>query len=111
VGHITQVAREALSNVVQHAAASHVIVGLAYNGGTTTLTIADDGQGMAPSALEEGRYQGNGLGNIRTRARMLDGDLLIDSQPDEGVTLALTIPCHDSRPVELIGEGLGAIEG
>jgi signal transduction histidine kinase len=100
VAHVTQVAREALSNVVQHADATHVSVSLAYRGEATVLTVTDDGKGMALDALDDGAYQGEGMTNMQARARMLGGELVLDSEPGHGLRLALMIPCDGQKKVE-----------
>src|SRR6185437_3392119 len=85
-----QVAREALSNVVRHAAAAHVSVALTVDDGRIRLTIKDDGMGFETVAA--GRRQGDGLRNMYQRANAMDGDLAIDSQRGAGTTLRLTVP-------------------
>jgi signal transduction histidine kinase len=97
VAHITQIAREALSNVVQHASASHVTVSLSYLGYATRLAVVDNGQGAPLDSLdqEEHEYLSQGLANMQARARLMDGLLDVDSRPGEGFRLVLTIPCHD----------------
>jgi signal transduction histidine kinase len=97
VSQIRQIAREALSNVVQHAKAKHVTVELSYLGNSTRLAILDDGTGIAPGILSDGIHQGQGLANMQARARMLGGELTMDSNPGHGLGLVLTIPC-DSKP-------------
>jgi signal transduction histidine kinase len=97
VGHITQFAREALSNVVQHANASHVTVNLSYLGNATRLTISDDGQGIPVDALANGSHQSQGIANMQARARMLDGRLDLESRRGQGLQLVLTIPCDNGR--------------
>jgi signal transduction histidine kinase len=97
VGHITQIAREALSNVVQHASASHVSVCLSYLGHATRLTISDDGQGIPADALDNGGHQSQGIANMQARARMLGGSLDLESRPGQGLHLVLTIPCDNGR--------------
>ena len=94
VGHVTQIAREALSNVVQHASASRVSVGLCYQGDSTRLTVTDDGQGMDLSSATDGD-DGQGIANMHARARMLGGTLGVVSEPGAGLALALTIPCSE----------------
>jgi len=86
--HLFQIVREALSNVARHAKARRVEVLVAYGEETLRLRIADDGVGMAPSFLGSGQ----GLRNIRERARLLGGTLDIDSAPGRGVTLTVTMP-------------------
>jgi Signal transduction histidine kinase len=86
--HILQIAREALANVARHAHARRVDVRLTYDTRTLQLQIADDGVGLAMTPTATGQ----GLRNIRERARLLDGTLDIDSAPGQGVTITLTVP-------------------
>ncbi|MCX7854662.1 MAG: sensor histidine kinase [Anaerolineae bacterium] len=86
--HILQIAREALANVARHAHARRVDVRLIYDTRTLQLRIADDGVGLAMTPTATGQ----GMRNIRERARLLDGTLDIDSAPGQGVTITLTVP-------------------
>jgi signal transduction histidine kinase len=95
IAHITQIAREALSNVVQHAGASRVTVNLTYQGDHTCLTVSDNGKGIDPDSVTDRTYQGQGIANMRARARMLGGDLILDSKAGQGLRLELTVPCKD----------------
>jgi signal transduction histidine kinase len=97
LSHITQIAREALSNVVQHADAQHVTVGLAYMGDCTELTIADNGNGMTNAPSAKGAHHGQGIANMQERARMLGGQLLIQGEPGNGSRLVLSVPCGSSN--------------
>jgi len=91
IAHFTQVAREALSNVAQHAEASRVWVNLDYRGKTTCLTVSDDGRGLG--SPEERSHDGHGLTNMQARAKMLGGELLLESPPEGGLKLTLVVPC------------------
>jgi signal transduction histidine kinase len=104
VAHITQVAREALSNVVQHTEATHVTVSLAYIGHATQLSIKDNGRGMNLDDLRNHGRMGQGLSNIQTRARLMNAELDLSSQPGQGFQLILTIPCDDSRHLQRIDD-------
>jgi signal transduction histidine kinase len=105
IGHVTQIAREALSNVVQHAEATHVTVNLTYLGGSTRLILADDGKGMNLHSLPEDISQGQGMSNMQARARLLGGDLVLDSEPGHGLQLTLTIPCDGQESLDPRYEG------
>jgi signal transduction histidine kinase len=97
VAHVIQIAREALSNVAQHAQAGHAIVSLTYRGDSTILTVADDGRGIDPAGLARSNHQGQGIANMRARAHLLGGELRLESEPGHGVQLVLTVPCEGSR--------------
>ena len=87
-GHVFQIVREALSNVARHAQARRVEVHVSYGEDALRLRIADDGVGLVSTAVRGGQ----GLRNIRERARLLGGTLDIDSAPGKGVTVTLTVP-------------------
>lgn len=87
--NLRQIARESLTNVARHARASHVDVLLRYGERQLTLRIADNGIGL-PTSGENGA--GHGLKNMRERAQLLEGALVVEGAPNEGVTVALTIP-------------------
>jgi signal transduction histidine kinase len=86
--HIFQIAREGLTNAARHAQARRVEVRLRYGVNALQLRISDDGIGLPAVPL----HKGQGLRNIRERARLLDGMLDIDTAPNKGMTLILTVP-------------------
>ncbi len=101
IGHITQIAREALSNVVQHADASHVKVQLSYLGEHhTRLTVSDNGIGVDWDAVHQGAHQRQGMANMQARARMLGGELHLQNIPGQGLQLVLTVPCNGADPLD-----------
>jgi signal transduction histidine kinase len=93
VAHVTQIAREALSNVVQHAGANRVTVSLSYLDDSTRLDVTDDGKGMNIKSLHQASRRGHGIANMRERARLLGGELDLESEPNQGLRLSLSIPC------------------
>lgn len=97
VEQIIQIAREALSNVVQHSGATRVTLRLAYAGDVTILTVTDNGRGLDSSLPAETRRNGHGIANMQARATMLGGSLRIESEPAAGVCLTLSVPCSSSR--------------
>jgi two-component system NarL family sensor kinase len=101
MGHVTQIAREALSNVVQHADATHVNVRLNYLGYCTQLTVSDNGNGANVHTATNGAYQGQGITNMQARARMLGGRLDLKSMAGQGFQLVLTIPCDGQTVLDL----------
>ncbi len=95
--HIFQITREALTNVARHAYARQVEVCLEYQSDAVRLRISDDGVGVASLPSNNG----HGLRNIRERTRMLNGMLDVDSAPQEGLTLVLTVP-YQQRVVSTV---------
>jgi signal transduction histidine kinase len=105
VGHITQIAREALSNVVQHAAASRVTLQLSYLGEYTRLAVSDNGSGVDWAALNDSAHQQQGIANMHARARMLGGELDFLNLPGGGLELVLTVPCNGVGPSDAGDKG------
>jgi len=90
--NLCQIARETLTNVARHAQASHVDVLLRNGERQVTLRIADDGVGFPSSGVDGA---GRGLKNMRERAQLLEGALVVEGSPNQGVTMALTVPYQD----------------
>jgi signal transduction histidine kinase len=85
---LIQVIRETLSNVGRHAQAATCRVTLRRRGADAELEIDDDGQGFD---LETAK-RGDGLTNLEKRAEALGGNAVIDSSPEQGTTIRITIP-------------------
>lgn len=83
------IAREALANILKHARASAVIVGMAAHDGRLCLTVKDDGIGFDPDAKLAS--DGHGLGNMTERAALLGARLHVESRPGAGTVIALEI--------------------
>jgi signal transduction histidine kinase len=91
--HLFRIAQEALTNVARHSGARHVRMKLEAAGAAISLTIADDGKGMAETA-PDGR-RGLGLIGMRARARSAGGDASIRSKPGEGVVIEVRVPIRN----------------
>jgi signal transduction histidine kinase len=90
-GHqLLQIAREAISNVARHSRASVARVALHLQDGAVVLRVEDDGVGFDPEGQPgPGHF---GLANLRDRAAGLGGELRIDSGPQKGTRIILTVP-------------------
>jgi two-component system sensor histidine kinase UhpB len=86
---VYRVAQEALSNAARHSGAAHVTVRLRRgDDGGVELTVSDDGRGFAFDESEGGL----GIGGMRERALLIGGELTIESRPNHGTTVRLTVP-------------------
>jgi len=90
---VYRVAQEALSNAARHAGAAHVAVTLRRDADGVELSVADDGRGFAFDEADRGL----GIGGMRERALLVEGELTIESRPDAGTTVRLTIPAQSDR--------------
>jgi two-component system sensor histidine kinase DesK len=85
--HVVALAlREAVTNIVRHAGASHCTLTLALEQGSAVLRVADDGNRVGQSDIRHG----NGLAGMQERAAALGGKLAI-SVPS-GLALELRVP-------------------
>jgi two-component system sensor histidine kinase DesK len=75
--------REAVTNLVRHAEASHCTIELRRSGDEICLTISDDGRGG-------GREDGAGISGMRERITALGGSVSRDGS--HGTTLTVTLP-------------------
>jgi signal transduction histidine kinase len=89
-----RIAQEALNNTVKHAEADNVVIKLEENGNCVILDIEDDGKGFLIRNLKNQSgsvLMQNGIENMRTRAKLLSGDLALTSDPERGTKLVVTI--------------------
>jgi signal transduction histidine kinase len=92
--HLYRIAQEAVNNAVKHADAKKITVALNQSEDSLRLTIADDGKGMNASLPNAG---GMGLDSMRYRARILGGELKIDSRLGEGTIVSCQVPNRAAR--------------
>jgi signal transduction histidine kinase len=88
---IYRIAREALRNAFQHAQARHIEAEITYRGRTFLLRIRDDGEGMPPEILEQGRPGHYGVRGMRERAKQIGGKLDIWSGVSAGTEIEFRI--------------------
>ncbi len=91
------VVKEALNNVVKHAAAGEVIIFFSIQENSLEVVIKDDGRGFnttAPAGSGSGKRVGNGTLNMRQRMSDLGGALDLESTPGNGtsVTIRVNLP-------------------
>ncbi len=86
---IYYIVEEALNNILKHANAKSVLVKLKQRKESIHLEIVDNGCGFD---FDKVKFGGKGLGNIRERAKRIKGKLNIDSSPEHGTKISLTVP-------------------
>ncbi len=89
-----RIAQEALANVARHAQAGRLMMDLTIMPDAVRLTIEDDGQGFDPAAIPQGHY---GLVGVNERARLMGGDLHLESCPGVGTKMIVTAPLGDPK--------------
>ncbi len=89
-----RVSQEALTNVVQHARATMVVVGVAMTGDAVEVDIRDDGCGFDTSSTDSLVRSGHfGLAGMTERVELIGGAMDVHSS-DRGTSLRFTVPIH-----------------
>ncbi len=84
--HVLAIVQEAFANIIRHANARHIMVAAHRPGDSLHLTIQDDGIGLPAQVIE-----GHGLRNMRDRAALLHGHLVVEEM-EKGTCVTLDIP-------------------
>lgn len=93
-----RIVQEALTNIVRHAEATRCDVVLDYQTGLLVMSIADDGRGFDPAAVETTtERRGLGLIGIRERVADVGGSITLDTAPGRGTRLLIELPAT-ARP-------------
>jgi PAS domain S-box-containing protein len=86
--------RELLFNVVKHAGVDQAKVKVVRGGdGTVSLVVEDEGRGLKSKTLApESTAASFGLSSIRQRLSLFDGRMEVESGPDRGTAVTITVP-------------------
>ena len=97
---VYRIVQECLTNVIRHAQASKVEIAVkrqpAAAGACEMLRLAvcDDGKGTPEQAVQDGHF---GLLGMRERVQALNGSFSIDSAPDRGFCVNVTLPLEGKK--------------
>jgi signal transduction histidine kinase len=80
---------ELLNNTLKHAEASKITLGFEQTNEYLCIRYTDNGKGFK---AENRRREGMGLSNIANRIESFGGNLSIDSSPNDGITVIITMP-------------------
>jgi signal transduction histidine kinase len=90
--HLLRIAQESVTNALKHAAPTRITVAARVLPDGIDLRVTDDGRGFD---LQGGRPGGTGkfgLIGLRERADKVQGTLTIESAPNRGTTVAVSLP-------------------
>jgi signal transduction histidine kinase len=83
--------KEGLTNVVRHAGATEVRLGIRLEAGEVRMSITDNGRGLSSDLHTE---EMDGVANMRTRLERLGGRFEIASEPGSGTVLRFFVPAR-----------------
>lgn len=91
--NLYRITQETLNNIMKHAKARQVSITLSNEKSKyITLSVIDDGKGFDMKKTKKSRVGGNGLGNLQTRVRLLNGTIKIESEVGKGTSIFVKIP-------------------
>ena len=95
--HLFMVVKEALNNVLKHSGATQAGLMIAFEPETLSVTVVDNGRGLDLNRTE--RF-GNGLRNIRQRAKEIGGEVEFRSKPGQGTWVTLRVVLESAESGE-----------
>jgi signal transduction histidine kinase len=90
--HLYRIVLELFNNILKHAGAQKAVIQLIKQNKYISLLVEDDGGGF-----EQVKASKNGIGllNVQSRIKLLGGNISIDTSPQSGSTIIITIPYED----------------
>ena len=85
-----RIVQEGMTNIVRHADASHAWISFEAGEANLEVRIRDNGRGFDPKRIEDKNRLG--LRGMQERVKLLEGVFSIESKPDEGCEIILTLP-------------------
>jgi PAS domain S-box-containing protein len=83
-----RIIQEQINNIIRHAHATAIHIGLETIEGSVILSVSDNGKGFDPVKVKRGL----GLSNMGNRADLFGGTLKIDTTPGKGCSIRVLIP-------------------
>jgi len=100
---VYSIGREALVNAFRHSGAKAVEIRLEYSTDQLCLLIRDDGNGIDPEVLKDGRAGHWGLSGMQERAQRIGAVLKLWSRKNAGTEVALYVPARNTS--QAAGQG------
>lgn len=91
---IYRIAREAMTNAIQHSEAAKIEVELTYLAEHLRVSVRDNGVGIESQLLNSGRANHWGMSGMRERAEKIGARFRISSQRGAGTEVEVTIPAR-----------------
>lgn len=86
---VYRIAQEAFHNIIKHSGANEISLLLEYKADSFKMSIRDNGYGLPKEKMHA--REGIGLNNMRERAELLKGEIIIESNPGGGCAVNLQI--------------------
>ncbi len=98
-----RIGQEAVSNVAKHAEANSVKLASEFGDRFVRLQVEDNGKGFDLEEVSSSADRVIGILGMKERAALVDGTIVIDSEPEKGTRLAVEIPLANARVLKTQG--------
>ena len=88
------VGREGIVNALRHSRAKEILIQIEYAPTRLRVNVSDDGSGIDPQTLKEGRDGHWGLSGMRERAERIGAKLRLLSRVSSGTEVELLVPAN-----------------
>jgi signal transduction histidine kinase len=89
--------QEALNNSIKHADASKISVRTSFKPDYFEMQISDNGIGFDMTAIKKNNHSGLGIRNIQNRAKMISGDVKIETGENSGTSILVRLTITESK--------------
>ena len=89
-----RIVQEALNNIIKHAEATHIQLGVNFSQACVELKISDNGKGFCFETMNETcrQHMKAGLANMNTRAKLINGNFAVESTMGQGTSILISAP-------------------
>lgn len=96
-----RIVQEAMNNTCKYAGASGMCISAIETGRNLHLTIEDNGKGFSQARKPPSKIGPNGMGlqTMQLRARMLGGNMNVQSWPGKGTRITICLPMKNAQEV------------
>ncbi len=94
--NVFRIIQESLTNIAKYAESSEVNLHLKIENKNLIVTISDDGKGFGIENVKQ--KQSFGIIGMKERAKMMGGDIQIQTQEGKGTTVKLIVPVETTEP-------------
>jgi signal transduction histidine kinase len=101
--NIFRIIQEAINNAIKYSHAEEINVELIQRNDELSVTVSDNGRGFDTSLVDARNMNidsGRGFFNMYERTEYVNGQLVIDTQPQHGTTVVLKIPIQSFQTAE-----------
>lgn len=97
--NIFRIIQEAINNAIKYSQADEITVELSQTNDELKVMVSDNGKGFDTTLVDARNMNiesGRGFFNMYERTEYVNGQLVIDTQPEKGTTVMLKIPIPNS---------------